>query len=171
MEAEQKHSGGQSPSKKVCRTPPVRRTIGFASTASFSQPRTNPPPTSDLAPPSTFMMGNEPEITQAHSQLDEIEEEENPVAKGSIAAQAAYLDGFGENEIGMSMFEQLHPLLDELFQKEKYFRAAAACNGSCQPIGEFADGPNAYRLKAHESQRKNKLDEHTKESAFTTEIR
>jgi hypothetical protein len=117
------------------------------------------------------MVGNEPEIAQARPQPDEIEQEENLFAKGSIAAQVAYLDSFGENDIGMSMFEQLYPLLDELFQKEKYFHAAAASNGSSQPIEELADGPDVYRLKAHESQKKDKLDEHAKESAFTTEIR
>ncbi len=65
------------------------------------------------------MMGNEPEIVQARSQP-----EENIFPQGSIEAQAAYLDSFGESEIGMPMFEQLCPLLEELFQKEQYFRVS-----------------------------------------------
>jgi hypothetical protein len=114
------------------------------------------------------MMGNEPEIVQARPQPDEQEKEQ--FSKGSITDQVAYLDNFSESEIGMPMFEQLYSLLEELFQKEKYFRAAVASNGSPQPI-ELGDSPDAYRLKAHESQKKCKLDEHPKKSVFTTEIR
>ena len=169
MEAEQKHTEGQPPNKKVRRTPPVRRTIGSTSTASSGQLLANPPPTSDMVRPSAFMIGNEPEIAQARPQPDEIEQEKSLFSKGSLAAQVAYLDSFSESEIGMSMFEQLYPLLDELFQKEKYFYAAATSNGSSQPI-ELAGGPEVYRLKAHESQ-KDKLDEHAKESIFSTEIK
>src|SRR5215469_14364316 len=171
MEAEQKHTHGQPPSKKVCHTPPVRRTIGSTSTDSSAQPIIKPLPVADLAPPSAFMIGNEPEIAQARPQPNEIEQEKHLFPKGSIEAQVAYLDSFSESEIGMPMFEQLYPLLEELIQKEKYFYAAAASNGSSQPIEELPDDPEVYRLKAHESQKKDKLDEHAKESAFTTEIR
>ena len=162
MEAEQKHTESQPPSKKLCRTPPVRRTI--LSTDPLRQPSTKPLPAPDLAPPSTFMMGNEPEIVQARLQPEETKQEENIFPQGSIEDQAAYLDSFGESEIGMPMFEQLCPLLEELFQKEQYFRAAVVHNGQ-------QDCPEAYRLKAHEPMSKRKLGEHPKESVFTTEIR
>jgi hypothetical protein len=171
MEPVQNRAECQPLSKKVCHTPPVRRTIGSTSTAPSSQPPTKPPSAVDLALPSTFMTGNEPEIAQARPQPDEIEQEKNLFQKGSVEAQVAYLDGFGESEIGISMVELLHPLLEELFQKEKHFLAAAASNGNSQPIEELRDGPEVYRLKAHESQWKDKLDEYPMESAFTADIR
>lgn len=170
METEQKRTESQPPNKKVCRTPPVRRTVGSTSTAPPDQSRTKPLPVTDLALPSTFMIGSEPEIVQARPQPDEIEQEKEQFPKGSIGAQVAYLDNFGESEIGLPMVEQLYPLLEELFQKEKYFHAAIVSNGSSQPI-ELGQDPEAYRLKAHELQRKCKLDEHLKESVFATEIR
>jgi hypothetical protein len=117
------------------------------------------------------MVGNEPEIAQARPQPTEIEQENTTFPKGSIVAQVAYLDGFDESEIGMPMFEQLYPLLEELFRKEKYFRAAATSSGSSQSMEELGDDPEAYRLKAHETQRKGNLDENPKESAFSAELR
>ena len=118
-------------------------------------------------------MGNEPKIAQARPQPDEIEflQETSMLPKGSLAAQVAYLDNFCESEIGMPMFEQLYPLLEELLQKEKYFHAAAASDGSSQPIEEFGYDPEAYRLKAHETQRMHNLEERPKESAFAPEIK